>query len=79
MSAPYEFVSLVAIESRATRGAVERWARKLWDDQQRIWSRNQEQGERNKSRPPTIDECREKSRQIRLKRERDDSYFHRLT
>ena len=78
MSAPYRCGELVAVERTASRAVVERFARKLYDEQLALWERNAEQGRPNKPRPPTPAECLDKSRQIRVRRERDSTYFNDL-
>lgn len=78
MSAGYQFRELVAVESSETRRHVLQFARKLFEDQLRIWSKNKAAGERNKSAPPTLQQCIDKSRQIRRKREVDSHYWNDL-
>lgn len=71
MSQGYQFRELVAVESVAARRVVIQFADRLFDDQLATWDANRAAGRPNKPRPPTRQECRAKSVQIRVKRERD--------
>ena len=78
MSTPAAIGSLVAVERAATRDAVVKYARQLYASQHKLWQRNADQGLPNKPRPPTWAECIAKSRQLRIKRERNATYFNHL-
>lgn len=72
------FDTLVARESVDARTEVVEWAQELFVEQLHTY------GERKRKRlplkrPPTKGECREKSREIRIKRERDATYWNDTT
>lgn len=76
---PLRFESLTAAESIEARAEVVGWAEDLYVDQLRTWEVHKATDRRNRTRPPTLAECRAKSAEIRRKRERDATYFNQLT
>lgn len=87
--------SVYAAENAAARAEVYEWAEELYLDQLEAWRANMDSYQdrlrkwraaggvglepARPKRPPTLEQCREKSRQIRIKRERDATYYHDLT
>lgn len=69
---------LKAVELADARLEVVEWAADLYEDQLATWERKKRLNRRNKARPPTVRECRDKSREIRIKRERDTTYWNDL-
>ena len=66
-----ECSSIVAMEDTKARRTVYEFAADLFRDQLETWNHHVATGQRNKSRPPSWDECLAKSREVRIKVERD--------
>lgn len=86
MSTGHQFVELDARESQNARAEVADFAVEQRDSNLRAWERSCGEADRlGKPRPQKpraafdLDWCRNKSAQIRTKRERDASYFNQLT
>jgi hypothetical protein len=69
-----ECSSIVAMEKVDARREVVEYAEELHREQLETHLHLKRTGQRTKSRPPTADECRAKSREIRIKRERDATH-----
>ncbi len=74
---PYTFGSMVATESIEARRVVYKFAETLHREQS-VAVKQDESGQVIRPRAATWEECLAKSRQIRVKRERDDSHSNRL-
>lgn len=76
-AASYIFGTLVATESLEARRVIYKFAETLHREQS-VAVKQDESGNVIKPRAATWQECLAKSRQIRVKRERDDSHSNRL-
>jgi hypothetical protein len=74
----YQFTTLRAVESVSAARAVVRFAEKLHADQARTWEERRSLEQENKPRPATWQECLDKSRETRIRRERDSTYWNDL-
>lgn len=74
----YQFGVVRAVELVTARRTVVVFAEKLLTDQARTWEENRAAEVKNKPRPATWAECLDKSREIRIKRERDSTYWNDL-
>lgn len=86
MSRAYQFRELVAVEDAVARDEVIEFGQELHDSDYRAWERACASADlAGKPRPEkpraAFDPawCREKSREIRVKRERNSTYFNQLT
>lgn len=70
-----ECSSIVAMEKVDARREVVEFAEDLHREQLETHLHLKRTGQRVKPQPPTAEECRAKSRQIRLKRERDATHY----
>lgn len=73
------FSFIRAYEEIDARDEVIEWADELYEDQAQTWEARAASGSENKERHATLQECRDKSRDIRRKRERDHRYFNQTT
>lgn len=75
---PFAFGTLATAELVEARREVEEWAEELLADQLHTWDERRRKRLESKPRPPTRAECFEKSREIRIKRERNSTYWNQL-
>lgn len=73
------FGCLDAPELVEARTEVIEWAEELYLDQRETWRTRKRKGRRNKPTAPSLRRCLDESRKIRLKRERDHTYWNQLT
>lgn len=73
MSYTIHFRTLVASESVWARRTVREFAETTFVEQRKAWE-SQRGTEGAKARPPTWDECVDKSREVRRRRERRDNH-----
>ena len=71
--------SIHAVESVEARNEVIAFAADLFRDQLETWYHLRATRQTCRRYPPTWDECYAKSRQIRLRRERDATYYNDST
>jgi hypothetical protein len=74
-----ECVSVVAMEKVDARREVVEYAEELLVDQRETWLHLKRTHQPCKPYPATREQCRAKSREIRLKRERDATYRNDTT
>ena len=86
MSAAYQFAVLVALENAEARTEVIEFGHELHATDLAAWERGCQAADRaGKPRPERTRSsqdprwCREKSRAIRIKRERNETYFNQTT